>query len=173
MIIFIHHSVNPYRVAFFNGLMKAKLPFKVYFLSKPAKNRKWKVTDFKMNFDYDFLGGRKIYLPRNDHSYFQLNANVWENLKKDNPDIIITIGWNYLATFIGFIYAKVFRKLFVIWSESTRYEGSVQRTLTLPIIKLLISRTDYFIASGKRAREYLVNLGAKRNNIKTAVYTID
>lgn len=174
MIVFIHHSVNPYRVAFFNKLANSTdIPFKVYFLSKPAKNRKWKVEDFKPDFDYQFLLGWKFYVPGNDHSYFQINWGVWKQLNKDNPDMIITIGWNYLAAFIGFLFARFKNKKFVVWSGSTKYEKSYFRTLTLPLVKLLVRFTDRFIAYGTRAKKYLIYLGADSKKINIAYNTID
>lgn len=173
MIVFIHHSVNPYRVAFFNKLAASGIFFKVYFLSRPSKNRMWRVRDYLMNFDYEFLSGSKIYFPGSDHSYFQLNTGIWRRLKKDNPEVIITIGWNYLAAFFAFIFAKLFRKKYVIWSESTKYEKSIQRKLTLPLIKLIVKKSDYLIAAGTRAGQYLLSLGADKKKIKTAFYTID
>lgn len=173
MIVFIHHSVNHYRVAFFNKLAQSGVKFKVYFLSKPAKNRRWKVADFKMDFNYEFLDGWKLYVPGNDHSYFQLNRKVWSKLQKDNPTLIISIGWNYLATFTAFLNAKAKGRKFALWSESTVNEKSVQRTLTLPIIKLMLRNSDFLIAAGTNAKEYLLSLGANPKKILVAYYTID
>lgn len=173
MIVFIHHSVNPYRVAFFNRLKKSKIKFKVYFLSKPAKNRKWKISDYKMDFDYEFLPGWKIYFLGGDHSYFQINHEIVAKLNEDSPKLIITIGWNYLATFIALVWAKFKKRKFVVWSESTEYEKSIQRLLTLPIIKILIRNSDYLISAGTRSKKYLLKLGARLKNICTAYYTVD
>ena len=173
MIVFIHHSVNPYRVAFFNKLKKTGIGFKVYFLSAPAKNRRWKISDFNMKFNFEILKGQKIYFPGNDHSYFQLNSAVWSVLRKDNPDIVITIGWNYLAAFVGYVFAKLHRRKLVIWSESTLYENSLQRKLTAPFVKHIVRQSDYLIAAGTRAKEYLISLGAEKRKILIAYYTVD
>lgn len=173
MVIFIHHSVNPYRVAFFNALHKAGVNFKVYFLSKPAKNRKWTTADFKLDFPHLFLSGFKIYVPGNDHSYFQFNNDVYAQLRTDQPKLIITIGWNYSAAFIASWFCKRYKTPFVVWSESTMYEKSVQRTLTTPFVRWLLSQTTACIASGTRAKEYLMSLGVAEQQILVAYYTVD
>ena len=173
MIVFIHHSVNPYRVAFFNALHKAGVPFKVYFLSSPAKNRRWKASDFELNFPYIFLAGTKIYVPGNDHSYFQLNWDVLAFLKQDQPSTVITIGWNYSAAFLSAWFCKKNNIPFIVWSESTQYERSLQRTLTKSLVKWLLRQTKYCIAAGTRAKEYLISLGVNQAKIVTAYYSVD
>lgn len=173
MIVFIHHSFNPYRVAFFNELAETDIKFTVLFLSKPAKNRKWKLRDYNIKFKYKVLEGKKFYVPGNDHSYFQLNLGIWNELGKINPDIVITIGWNYLASYIALLYCKLKGSKFVTWSESTKYEKSIQRSLTKPLVQLLVKNSDFLIAAGTRAKVYLVSLGAKENKIDIAYYTID
>ncbi len=174
MIVFIHHSVNPYRTALFNELAKkTKIAFKVYFLSEPAKNRKWKPEDFNFNFPYKFLDGFKVYFPGNDHWYFQFNSGLWKNLKKDKPSLIICFGWNFFASYLAFVYSKMNKIKYGIWSGSTKYEPSIFRTITLPVIKILVRYSDLLIAYGSRARDYLLSIGVPDKNISIAFNTVD
>ncbi len=174
MIIFIHHSVNPYRVAFFNRLAEKELDFKVYFLSKPAKNRKWQVDDYKLDFPHIFLDGPKVYLPGNDHSYFQFNNGLIKQLDVDSPSAIISIAWNHLAAFQAAWYAGQKTQIkYIIWSVSTKYESGYLRWLTKPLVKWLIQNCDGYLAGGSRAKDYLISLGAKRNKTEIAYNTVD
>jgi glycosyltransferase involved in cell wall biosynthesis len=173
MIIFIHHSVNPYRIALFNKMAISGIPFKVYFLSKPAKNREWKIEDFDIKFPHLFLDGFKFYIPGNDHWYYQINFGLWKALARDKPTLIISFGWNFTVAASAFFYSKLRRVKYAIWSGSTEFESSLIRILTLPFVKFLVRRCDYLIAYGSRAKRYLISLGANPTRISIAYNSID
>ncbi|HEX7017427.1 MAG TPA: glycosyltransferase family 4 protein [Patescibacteria group bacterium] len=62
---------------------------------------------------------------------------------------------------------------FVTWSESTAYEKSWQRWLTLPLVKFLVRSSTATIAAGSRAKQYLLSLGARADSLYIAWYTVD
>jgi glycosyltransferase involved in cell wall biosynthesis len=164
--------VHAGKIAFFNNLAATtNLDFIVYFLSEPAKNRKWKKNDFSYNFTFKQLTGYKIYVPGNDHSYFHFNTDVISHLKKDKPTIVLSFGWNYLATWTAFLYCKSNGISFGLISESTAFEPSLQRVITRPLVSTLVKHSDYLFAISTRAKKYFLQLGAQKQKIKTIFST--
>ncbi|MBD3279279.1 MAG: glycosyltransferase [Candidatus Pacebacteria bacterium] len=173
MIVILQHSLNPYKTELFNAMAKAGMSIKVYYLAQPAQNRRWQQKDFQLNFPHLFLKGFKIYFPGVHHNYFHFSKGLWQQLKKDQPTKIITISWNHSATFQAWFYAKLNKTPFWLWSQSTSYETSWQRTLTKPLIKFLVKSVDGLIAGGTRAKDYLIELGATPKKILVSYNTVD
>ncbi len=173
MIVFIIASLNPSKVALFNKLNALQLPFTVYVLSKVAINRKWSMNELKIKFSHRFMRSIDLPIPDDSHSFFQLNFRVTEELKKDSPKIIISIGWNHIACYESFFYAKKYKIPYGIWSVSTVYEKSTQRKLALPFVKYIVSRSDFLISFGSRSKAYLQDLTSQDRKIYTAFNSID
>lgn len=171
-VVFFQHAVHAGKIAFFNYLAEnTALDFIVYFLSEPAKNRKWKKEDFSYSFNYRQLSGFKIYVPGNDHSYFHFNSDVIRHLRQDKPEVILSFGWNYIATWLAFIYSKFTKTKFGLISESTLFEPSLQRSLTKPLVSLLVKNSDFLFGISTRAKEYFISLGAKSDQVKVMLST--
>lgn len=175
-VLILHNIISPIRIFLFNELSnhyKAKgVALKVIFLSVSDKNRNWKV-DMKMNFDYEILKNIPIRVGKKDLFTFFINPSILKMIRRENPDKIISFGWDNLGTYIANWWCRKNNKSFVLWSGSTKYEKSWRRTLFNPLVKYLINRTTSFIAYGTRAKEYLLSLGANQKKIQIFYNTID
>jgi glycosyltransferase involved in cell wall biosynthesis len=175
-VIILHNIISPIRVFLFNKLNKyyrnKEIEFKVFFLSVSDKNRNWK-TDYKMNFDYEILDNFAIRIAGKDLNTFFINPKVKNVLQKENPDKIISFGWNNWASYVASSWCKKNRKEFILWSGSTKYEKSWRRTLFHPLVKYILKKTDNFIAYGTRAKEYLISLGINPKKIQIIYNTVD
>jgi glycosyltransferase involved in cell wall biosynthesis len=175
-VIVLHNIISPIRVFLFNDLNKyyknKGIKFKVLFLSVSDKNRNWK-TDFQMNFDYEILDNFALRIAGKDLNTFFINPKIKEIVEKEDPDKIISFGWDNWAAYVGAHWCKKNKKNFTLWCGSTKYEKSWRRTLLYPMVKYIINRSDEFIAYGNRAKEYLVSLGAKPEKIQIFYNTVD
>ncbi len=175
-VIVLHNIISPIRIFLFNKLneyYKNKgAKFKVLFLSVSDKNRNWK-TDLQMNFDYEILDNFAFRVAGKDLNTFFINPKIKEIIEKENPDKIISFGWDNWATYVGAHWCKKNKKAFTLWCGSTKYEKSWRRTLLHPMVKYIINRSNKFIAYGNRAKEYLNSLGAPEKNIQIFYNTVD
>jgi len=175
-VIILHNIISPIRVFLFNELAKhyksQGIEFKVLFLSVSDKNRNWKV-DFDMNFDYEILDNFAIRIVGKDLNTFFINPGIYKKLKQENPDKIISFGWDNWVAYAATHWCKKNKKIFILWSGSTKYEKSWRRTLLRPVVKYIINRSNDFIAYGTRAKEYLTSFGANPENIQIFYNTID
>lgn len=175
-VIILHNIISPIRVFLFNELNKyyknKGIEFKVFFLSVGDKNRNWK-TDFQINFDCEILDNFALRIAGKDLNTFFINPKIKEIIEKENPDKIISFGWDNWAAYVGAHWCKKNKKTFTLWCGSTKYEKSWRRALLYPMVKYIINRSEEFIAYGTRAKEYLISLGAKPEKIQIFYNTVD
>lgn len=172
-VAILHNIISPHVIPYFELLAKEKnLDIKVFFCSESEGNRIWK-TDIGKKFSYAILPNRKIEFNGKDLFTYFINLSVISELKKFNPDVIISAGWDLFSYQAAFFYSKIAGKKFILWSGSTRCEPSWRRTLASPLVKLMVKGSDAYIAYGTRAKEYLISLGAKPEKIFVAYNTTD
>jgi len=175
-VALLHNIIAPYRFPLFEALSQQKaVDLHVYFLSKTAKNRKWNWKKYvkQMKFAYSVLPHWTIPLPLPEKIPVIVNPTyIWE-LIKGKYDVVITAGWFDLSCLVTYVLAPIFRYKYIIWSESTNNEPSLQRTLSLPVVKWAVRNAASCIAIGTVSKEYLVSLGAKAERVAVALSTVD
>ncbi len=168
-IIVLHNIISPIRIFLFNELdkyyKKKEIKFKVIFLSVSDKNRNWKIN-YKMNFSYEILDNFSIRIAGKDLNTFFINPGIYKKIQQENPDRIISFGWDNWAAYIAAYWCKKNKKVFTLWSGSTKFEKSWRRTVFNPLVKYIIRNSNNFIAYGTRAKEYLISLGANPKKIQ-------
>jgi glycosyltransferase involved in cell wall biosynthesis len=172
-VAILHNIVAPYRFPLFNALAKQDLDLTVLFLAAGAKNRKWDLSQYRqqIKFTYKVLPNFRLVLPLKDYTEYIINPTIFFELQK--YDLVITAGWLDFSCQMTYILKKFYGYRCILWSESTQYETSWQRSLTLPFVRWIVGMADTYIAIGKRSREYLVKLGANSKEVFTAISTVD
>jgi len=172
-IVLLHNILTPHIIPLFERLdKKRELEMKFFFASGSESNRLWK-EEVRDKFDYKILPKIAIEFREKDLFTYFINPTVLFELIRFNPEVIVSAGWDIFAYQIAFFYAKLFRKKFILWSGSTKYEPSWRRTISKPLVWLMIKGADACIAYGTRAKEYLISLGANPKKIFIAYNTID
>lgn len=103
---------------------------------------------------------------------FYLQTGLVFALRKIRPDIVINTAFN-LNTLWGSLYAKLFRKPSMIWSEATCFSERNRSFARRWFRKMLVRLNDAYIPSGIEAKEFLVSLGADEARCFTAVDAIE
>jgi glycosyltransferase involved in cell wall biosynthesis len=175
-IVIIINIISPNRVFLFEKIKKHlernNVQLKVFFLSYGNKVRHWKFNN-NFNFDFEILKNITISLKGKKLSTFFINPQISNHFQKENPDKIISFGWNNWASYVASNWCKKNKKEFILWSGSTKYEKSWRRTLFHPLVKYILKKTDNFIAYGTRAKEYLISLGINPKKIQIIYNTVD
>lgn len=174
-VILITNIISPYRIPLFNAISKdANFDFKVVALAEIEKNREWQILKEKIKFDYQVLfGWHWFFWGVKREVAIHLNRGVFKMLFKNNPDIVITSGYDSLAYWQAFLYGKVFRKKFILWNETTLLSVGSLRGIRKLLKKIIIKGSDKYIASGVEAKKYLGYLGAEIENIHISISTVD
>jgi glycosyltransferase involved in cell wall biosynthesis len=170
----LHNIMAPYKFPLFKSLAHNKnLDFEVLFMSKSAKNRRWALKGKDLGFKYKILPKLEFnFLGKDLLTYIVSYTFPFEFFKK-KFDVLIVNGWQDLACQMAFFLCKLTGRKYIIWSESTINEKSWRRTLTLPLVKILVRGADACIAIGSRSKEYFEILGADPKKIFVAYYTVD
>jgi len=172
-VILINDYVAPFKRPLFEKLSQSSLvDLQVYFLSQSAANRRWKV-ELNEEFNYKVLPKIELNFQGHDLFYYRVNPTFLFRLAREHYDLLITHGWFDSACQTGFLVSKMIGKPCIIYSESTMYEQSLLRWISLPLIRFIVKHSDACIATGKRAREYFIYLGADERKIFTANLTVD
>lgn len=164
----------PYRFPLFRAIANhSEIDLTVWFMSRSARNRMWKVDQADLGFEYDVLPSLELnYLTRDLFTYIVNYTFPWRYLERPF-DVMISAGWLDFACQTGFLVSKLLNRKFVLWSESTAYEPSARRNLAAPLVKTMVRGADTCIAVGSRSRDYLLSLGARRQDVFTAFSTVD
>jgi glycosyltransferase involved in cell wall biosynthesis len=175
-VMLITNIPTPYRIPLFNEISnlfgKNNLKFKVIFCSETYKRRKWKLDFENIAFEYSILKSLKISV---GEWLFNFSLSLVNKLSKEKPDIIISGGFS-IPTIMVWLYSRLYRIPFIIWSGETP-ELSVKRNQFWGVRNLLrkklVHEAKSCIVYGKKAQSYLESLGKHKNLIFIAINTVD
>lgn len=173
-VLILHNYMAPYRFPLFKEVAEdLGVDLTVYFMSQSAKNRRWKVSPKKLGFRYEILPKIELSFLGRDLFAYIINYTFPIKFLKGNFDVVISAGWLDFASQIGFFLCKLTGRKFIVWSESTINEPSWRRTVSMPLVKMIIKGSSACIAIGTRSKEYLMALGANPKEVFVAYSTVD
>ena len=173
-VLLLNPTVPPRAEPILNGLANdPSIDLTVFFYSVSARNRRWQLKGKLLNFKYKILKSFDIGWYGKDYFPFNISIDFLSSLLKLKPDVIVVPGWTDLSSYISAVYCRLTGKKIILRSESTIYEKSWRRTLFMPLTKFMVHLADAYIASGTRARDYLVKLGAEKEKIFIGYSTVD
>src|SRR3972149_2326633 len=170
----IENVITPYEIKRFNvinELMNGNLI--VFFQNETDMNRNWRLDLSSLKFKYKILPDTPVRMKGKDIFTLHINYTALSELKKACPEVVISCGWDSLASYMAYIYCRRSHKKFILWSGSTINEPSWRRTVSKPLVKFLVKNSDSYIAYGTRAKEYLMDLGAREEKIFMGWNTVD
>jgi len=172
-IVLLHNIITPHVNPTLARLARTPgIDLRVIFFSESEADRRWAVRR-DLGFDYSIPPGWKFSLGGSDYATYHINPSVPRDLWRDPPDVVVSAGWDSFASESAYFVCRLRRIPYVIWSGSTVNEPSLQRTLTLPLVKTMVRGSAAGVAYGTRAKEYLVRLGARPERVFIAMNTVD
>ncbi|WP_158217614.1 glycosyltransferase family 4 protein [Lottiidibacillus patelloidae] len=161
-VLFLVNIPAPYRVDFFNELGKL-CDLTVLFESGESIEREqsWLSNNF-INFKAIFLKGIKI---KNS----TLSFDVIKYLKKNLFDIIVIGGYSTPTGMLAIEVLKLKKIPFILNSDGGILSN--ESNIKFMIKKHFISSASYWLSTGKKTNEYLVNYGADEGNIYIYPFT--
>jgi glycosyltransferase involved in cell wall biosynthesis len=162
----------PYRIPTWNCLSQiAQGRLKVWFINGADSRRNWEVPAGKMDFPWQFLthgsNANRLLVET------QTAGGILLQLIRSRPQAIICGGYDSLAAWVCFLWAKVFRRRFVLWLESTARDQRHPGRLKTWLKKQFVCHADGIAAAGKATVEYVKGLGARDEQIFLAPMSTD
>ncbi|HOP59817.1 MAG TPA: glycosyltransferase [Candidatus Saccharicenans sp.] len=169
-VLLITNILAPYRIPLYNlvnmGLEKEGFKFKIAFLAENEENRAWRARWPELKAEARLLPGWHKFLWRFEFAV-HLNSGIWEFLRRENPDVIISGGYSTLANWIALTYSKRFKKPLILWTSTTKESVERHDCLHAAMRAFFIRRADAFVTYGKGATEYLLGFGIKPERVFT------
>jgi glycosyltransferase involved in cell wall biosynthesis len=139
----------PFRVDWYNLLRKNGID-----IVMTAKATRHGFDTSKL--DYTFLKNTKFPLFSNG-----ICLGLFNHLRTQNYDIVIACDLGASHTYIAYLYAKLFRKKFILWDEQWgKWSQSPKAKLVYPLIKHILRHSDAWVATGTLAKQWLISEGA-------------
>jgi glycosyltransferase involved in cell wall biosynthesis len=143
----------------------------VVFGAVGYERRKWQYDFNDFHFDYEILHSTPFCLGDEEKVVF-LYSGLAPVIKRYNPHIIITNAFSFGSIRV-YLRSLIFKIPYIIWSGAIHRKDSEDSFLRKFQRKLLIKRASGFIAYGSKAKEYLVDLGAKEDTVGIGINTVD
>lgn len=163
-LLIIYGAWSPYSHARFIAIAEhiKNTELTVFFQNPAVKYRKWNAEITDSPYKMVFL--KNIGIPVSSETAFvcNINYNIYQEIKRYNPDRIIVAGWDSIATLAAIVYARKHGKKIILWTESTIHEDSFIRKISLLYVKFILRFFDGFTSAGTAAEEYLRFLGVKK-----------
>jgi len=155
----IHNNIPPYRVPLFAEVAKTTdFDFCVVLTAAKSKHRPhWKTKAEFMPFKVLTMKG--LNFRWSEDASVSISLSLFPSLILRRPDVVICSGFS-LSTFSVFLYTRLLRKKYIIWSEATEVTERWRRVSRLrkQFRRLLVAGADAFVDAGTLSREYLQTL---------------
>ena len=174
-VLIVTNIISPYRIPLFNYISLQKdIKFKVLVLAELEANREWVVKKGDIKFDYEILPGwHSFILGKKREAAIHLNKGIIKILRRYNPDVVVTSGYDSFAYWQAFLFCKLYRKKFISWNETTLLSAGSIRGIKGLLKRIIIRGANRYIACGTKAKEYLKYFGGEVNKIHVSTNTVD
>ncbi|MFE4525523.1 glycosyltransferase family 4 protein [Cytobacillus firmus] len=162
-VLFLVNIPSPYRIDFFNELGKL-CELTVLFERKVSdeRDKSWYNNNFK-NFKSIFLKGIRI------NKNTALCTGISKYLKRDLYDIFVVGGYSTPTGMLAIEMLRSRKIPFVLNSDGGLIKSDNKYKYILK--KHFVSSASYWLSTGRNTTEYLVNYGARRENILNYPFT--
>jgi glycosyltransferase involved in cell wall biosynthesis len=153
----IQSVLSPYRIPLFQQIAAAPgVDFRLILLSDKFRTRpQWKREVHDLSFKVEVPRGL-AYQSGPEHEYC-INPFLLPKMLTNRPDVIVCGGYSF-ATLNAWLYRKLFRGRYVIWTEATMLTDGAIRGTRLWLRRVMGRGAAAFIDAGTLAREYVRHL---------------
>lgn len=163
-ICIITNIPSPYRVKQFDRLFELLAEeLCVIYYQKTETNRQWTIPQIKH---------KHVFLKQGILSKYNIHLDILRALRNEKPKVIVAAGFT-ITILLSFVYAKLTRKKFIVFSDSWIHSVNNLKAYHRLIRKVIIPRADASICVGQKGKEFLNSYGAKTDSIFKSPLAID
>jgi glycosyltransferase involved in cell wall biosynthesis len=156
----VTNNPAPYREPVFEILSASQaLHLVVVYSAHREPDRHWDLQEWT----YERVFLRERYVARGDR-YVHYNPDVWNALRRIEPDVVITNGFNptYL---LAFLYAKTHGAKHIPLTDGTLVSELSLSSLHRVLRRIVYSRSHAFVGAGKGSRRLYQSYGIPADRI--------
>lgn len=130
----------------------------------------------------DNAGWREQFPEMERWQYRELRTRPWFGYRADfalglipllwtmrkRYDVILASGLASFSTHSAFLFAMMFKKRFIIWSEDWMWSKRLLARMVLPYVRFLVRHAHAHVVAGTKARQFLLSLGVSSGTIFVA-----
>lgn len=160
-ILILQNIITPHIVPVFEALARRPgVELTVAYFAELEGERRW-ATPAGQHFEQHILPGRQVNIfGKSNTLSFHFNPTTWSFMTHRPFDVCMNSGWASMTNWMAFAACKRLGRPHVMWAGSTVAEKSIQRTISLPLVKLLVGKSDAWLGYGTASCEYMNSLGA-------------
>lgn len=153
-LVILTEIIAPYRIPVFNTLAQHdEIDLHVIFLAETDSSlRQWRIYADEIRFSYEVLPSWRQRLGKCN---ILVNQHVVKAMVRARPDVIISGGYNYLASWQSQRWAKSAGVPFLLWCESTSHDRRNRRSMVESLKMKFFRSCDAFVVPGKSSSEYV------------------
>jgi glycosyltransferase involved in cell wall biosynthesis len=172
-VLIVTNFLSPYRTPLLASLA-AREDLEIMGVSRAesAAGREWKSERATAPFDSQVLPGIHWSLPAREF-HLHVNWGLFGVIRRFRPDVILTSGYEHFTFLRAMLYAKLLRKPFVFWFESTLLSAEHTGGLIGAVKRFLVRRADAIVAFGSKAQECALAYGASPQRVFVGLNTVD
>jgi len=158
-LVILTEIIAPYRIPVFNALAQHdEIDLHVIFLAETDSSlRQWRIYADEIRFSYEVLPSWRRRLGKYN---ILANQHVVNALLRARPDVILSGGYNYLASWQALRWAKRNRVPFLLWCESTSHDRRNRRSMVESLKTKFFRSCDGFVVPGKSSCEYVSQMNS-------------
>src|SRR5947209_7686610 len=156
--------IAPYRIPVFNALSERDdVEPHVIFLSETDRSlRDWKVYKDEIRFSHEVLPSSRRRVGKYN---LLLNSGTSRALQNANPDMVLSGGYNYLASWQAAYWARSAGVPFLLWVESNLHDQRRRYVAVEYLKKKIMSWCDGLVVPGRMSADYVRSLGARPEQV--------
>ena len=164
----------PYRIPVFNHLAdQLGSRFRVFFMARRDRGRRWEVRLDEAGFEYEFMRGIDLCGWSRGRFGCYLNPGVGRALRGFAPRVVVVGSYSHPTAFLAAWRVRHLPSKLALWCESTLHDARRSSTLVERLKAWFIGRCDGFIVPGRASREYLGAYGIGAERIFLAPNAVD
>jgi glycosyltransferase involved in cell wall biosynthesis len=171
-LIILTEIIAPYRIPVFNALAaRAEVDLHVIFLAETDPGlRQWQVYRDEIRFSYQVLQSWRRRVGRFN---VLLSHGVSSALRKFDPEVILSGGYNYLAMWQAQHWARQNGIPFLLWSESNVADARRNFPWVEAAKRRFVHRCQGYVVPGISAAAYLQGFHVAAHKIFVAPNAVD
>jgi len=168
----ITEIIAPYRIPVFNALAKEPdIELKVIFLAENDPGlRKWLVYKNEMEFPYQVLSSRRMRLAGRS---LILHWGLTTALGEFAPEAIICGGYNDVADWQAWLWARRRKLPFLVWVESNGSDRRAGIAVFESLKKRFLAGSTGVVVPGRASTTYAASLGVRDDSVFIAPNAVD
>lgn len=154
-IVIVHNIISPYKTLLFNALLQTMDDnFLVLYLAETEGMREWKTDNARIRFSFEVMFEGRL----EDTNRFSMIVETYRKLSIYNPEVVVIVGYSYLACWTALVWARKNGKKVIAVIES-HYLDRTRSRIRESVKRVFVSNCDAALVDGTRHRDYTASLG--------------